>query len=123
MCVCVCVFVCVCVCVCVSVSLCVHAYVCVSLYRTSPIVLVHGSGMSHATTASPKPSYRAPWRVGDTVEMVGGQHQRVDISAHARTAHKGLLQKRLEKDLFEIVLHATSPPPPYDRIGKGTELN
>ena len=28
---------------------------------------LHGSGMSHATTASPKPSFKAPWRVGDTV--------------------------------------------------------
>ena len=25
---------------------------------------LHGSGMSHVTTASPKPSFRAPWRVG-----------------------------------------------------------
>ena len=32
-------------------------------------------------------------------EMLDGQHQRVDIPAHARTAHKGLLQKRLEEDL------------------------
>ena len=33
-------------------------------------------------------------------EMLGGQHQGVDISAHARTAHKGLLQRRLEEDLI-----------------------
>ena len=32
-------------------------------------------------------------------EMVRGQRQRVDIPAHARIAHKGLLQNRLEKDL------------------------
>ena len=32
-------------------------------------------------------------------EMLDGHHQRVDIPAHARTAHKGLLQKRLEKAL------------------------
>ena len=32
-------------------------------------------------------------------EMPDGQCQRVDISAYARTAHKGLLQKRLEEDL------------------------
>ena len=31
-------------------------------------------------------------------EMLDGQHQRVNIPANARTAHKGLLQKRLEKD-------------------------
>ena len=28
---------------------------------------LHGSGMSLATTASPKPSFRALWRVGDAV--------------------------------------------------------
>ena len=35
---------------------------------------LHGSGMSHATTttASPKPSFRYPWRVGDAV--VGGRN-------------------------------------------------
>ena len=32
-------------------------------------------------------------------EMLDGQHQRVDISAHARTPYNGLLQKRLEEDL------------------------
>ena len=28
---------------------------------------LHGSGMSHAVTACPKPSFRAPWRMGDAV--------------------------------------------------------
>ena len=28
---------------------------------------LHGLGMSHATTTSPKPSFRVPWRVGDAV--------------------------------------------------------
>ena len=32
-------------------------------------------------------------------EMLDGQHQRVDITVHARTAHKSLLQERLEEDL------------------------
>ena len=32
-------------------------------------------------------------------EMLDGQHQRVNIPAHARTTHKGLLQKRLGEDL------------------------
>ena len=32
-------------------------------------------------------------------EMVDGQHQTVDIHAHATAAHKCLLQKRLEEDL------------------------
>ena len=37
-----------------------------------------------------------PW---SAAEMLDGQHQRVDIPASARAAHKGLLQKRLEEDL------------------------
>ena len=32
-------------------------------------------------------------------EMLDGQCQRVDAPAYARTAHSGLLQKRLEEDL------------------------
>ena len=32
-------------------------------------------------------------------ETLDGQHQRVDIPARARAAHKALLQKRLEEDL------------------------
>ena len=51
-----------------------------------------------------------PW---SAEEMLDGKHQRVDIPAHARTAHKDLLQKRLEEDLCWI-LH---------QIGQGTELN
>ena len=32
---------------------------------------LHGSDMSHAMTASPKPSFRTPWRVGDAVVSRG----------------------------------------------------
>ena len=59
--------------------------------------------------------------LGPHRKMMEGQRE--DVPGHARTARDGFLQKRLEKDLFGIVLHATSPPPPHDRIGKGTELN
>ena len=38
-------------------------------------------------------------------EMLGGQHQRVNIPAHARTTTNSLLQKRLEEDLFWIFPH------------------
>ena len=40
--------------------------------------------------------WATPWSAEETLE---GQHQRVDIPAHARTSHKGLLQKRLEEEL------------------------
>ena len=56
----------------------------------------------HTMTTFPKSSFRAPLMVGDAVsaeKMLYGQHQRVDISAHARTAHERRLQKRLEENL------------------------
>ena len=43
-------------------------------------------------------------------EKLDRQHRRVDIPAHARTAHKGLLQKRLEEDLCRIVPHVPRRP-------------
>ena len=55
-------------------------------------------------------------------EMLHGQHQRVDIPAHARTAHNGFLQKRLEEDLYWIVPHV----PPTTQSVRGldwSELN
>ena len=65
---------------------------------------LQGSVMSHATTASPKPSFKAPWRLGGAMVGRGNTgwaiaYQRMDTPAHARTAHSGLLQKRLEEDL------------------------
>ena len=38
----------------------------------------------------------APW---SAEEMLDGQHQRVDIPAHARTPHEGVLPKGLEEYL------------------------
>ena len=54
-----------------------------------------------ATTASPKPSFGTPFRVGTlcpSEEKLDGQRQRVDGPVHARTVHNGLPQNRL-KDL------------------------
>ena len=88
---------------------------------------LHGSGMPHATTASPKESsFRAPWRVGDALsaeEMLDGEHQRVDIPAYARIAYKSPLLKRLEEELCCIV---PLPPPPSRLLNRSldwTELN
>ena len=39
--------------------------------------------------------WATPW---SAEEMLDGQHQRVDISTHARAAHKGLLRKILKED-------------------------
>ena len=38
-------------------------------------------------------------------ETLYGQLQRVDLPAHARTAHNNLLQKRLEENLCQIIPH------------------
>ena len=46
--------------------------------------------------------WATPW---SAEEMLAERHQRVDIPAHARTAHKGFLQKRLEEDLCGFVPH------------------
>ena len=53
-------------------------------------------------------------------KVLDGQHQRVDISAHARTVDKGLLPKK--KTGRESLLNLPSCPPD-DQIGQGTELN
>ena len=54
-------------------------------------------------------------------EMLDGQHQRVDIPAHARTAHiNDLQQKTLEENLC---CHVSPPHPPDDPFGQGDELN
>ena len=69
--------------------------------------------------------WATPW---SAEEMLDGQHQRVDIPAHARTAHReGLLQKRQEEDLCWIICHAPpprtpSPLPLDDPMGQGTKL-
>ena len=58
----------------------------------------------------------APW---SAEEMLGGQHQRVDILNHTRTAHSDLPQKGLEKDLWWVVRRVL----PDNPSGQGTELN
>ena len=84
----------------------------------------HGSGMSRATkTPQNHPSGHIgglvmPWWVA---EMLDGERQTVDISAHARTADNSLPRKRLEEDLCGIF--CLVPPPPPDCFGHWTGLN
>ena len=72
---------------------------------------LHGSGMSRATTASPKPSSKAPnvRGVGDAEKMLD-EHQGVDIPCSCRNCSQRLQQKRLEEDRCWIVtyVHATT---------------
>ena len=68
----------------------------------------HGSGTPHGTTASPKLSFKALCKVGDTVVgrgNAGWTTSRMDIPDHTRTTHMGFLQKRLEDDICWIILH------------------
>ena len=49
--------------------------------------------------------WATPW---SAKEMLDGQRKRVAIPAHARTAHNGLMQKKMEEDLCWIAPHV--PP-------------
>ena len=64
--------------------------------------------------------WATPW---SAKEMLDGQHQRVDICDHARFAHNGLLQKRLEDHLRWTVLYVPPPPRRRNRSRDWTELN
>ena len=74
----------------------------------------HDSGMSHATTASPKPSFRAPWRVGDAVLGRGFAGWTTSKSGHPCPC-QNFSQQRLEEDLCSIVRHI----PPTSQSTKG----
>ena len=63
---------------------------------------LHGSGMSHATTASPKPSFMASWRVGDAVvgrENAGLTTSKSGHPCPCQNGSQGLQKKRLIEDL------------------------
>ena len=49
----------------------------------------HGSGMSHATTACPKPSFRAPWRVEDAVVGRGNARRTLSRDLSAKKVNFG----------------------------------
>ena len=50
---------------------------------------LHGSGISQATTASPKPSFRAPWRVGNSVVGRGKAGRATLKSGHSCPCQSG----------------------------------
>ena len=60
---------------------------------------MHGSGTSHA---SPKQSFRAPWRMVDTVtaeEVLDGQHQELTSLPMPELLTRASCRIRLEEDL------------------------
>ena len=74
-------------------------------WQLSRDVNSHGSGVSHGTTASPKPSFWAPLKVGDTV--VGGGNAGLTTS---KSGHPCSCQK-------------CSQGPPVEKTGRGSLLN
>ena len=61
---------------------------------------LRGSGMSHATTAPPKPSFRASWRVGDAAVDRGNAGWTTSRSGHPCPCHdcsKWLLAEKTER--------------------------
>ena len=78
-------------------------------------------GMSHATTASPKPSFRVPRRLGDV--MVGrGNAGWTTSNAHLCPCQNCSQGPRAEKTGRGSLLNCPSCPPD-DPISQGTEVN
>ena len=76
----------------------------------------------HATAASPKPSFSAPWRVGDAVFSRGNAGWTTSKSGHTCPCQNCLQWLPAEKagrgSLLNHPLHL-----PDDAIGQGSELN
>ena len=82
---------------------------------------LHGSDMSHAMIASPKPFRRAPWRVGDTMVGRGNAGWTTSKSGHPcpcqNCSHGPPAEKTGGGSLLNRPLY-----PPDDLISQGTEL-
>ena len=91
----------VCLFVCLLTFLWVHMNLFWQLSRNGNL---YGSGMSHATTASPKPSFRAHWRVGDAVISKG------NAGTTSKSSHISPCQN-------------CSQGPPVVMTGRGSRLN
>ena len=82
---------------------------------------LHGSSMSHTMTASPKPSFRAPRRMGDAVVGRGNAGWTTSKSGHPCPCHNCSKGPPAEKTGKESLLNSPSCPP-GNPIGQGTEL-
>ena len=74
-----------------------------------------GSSMSHATTSSPKPSFRAPWRVGDAMGGRGNAGQTTSKSGHPCRYQNWVQEPPAGKTARRPLLNRSScsPPPPH----------
>ena len=83
---------------------------------------LHGLGMSHAMTASPKPSFKASRRVGDAVVSKGNAGWTTSKSRNICLCQNCLQGPPTEKTgMWSLLNHPSCPP--YDPISQGTELN
>ena len=82
---------------------------------------VHGSSMSHATTASAEPSFWTPWRVDDAAVCKGSAGRTILKSGHSCLCQNCSQGPPAEKTRRGFLLNRPSYPPD-DPIGPGTEL-
>ena len=83
---------------------------------------LHGSGMSHATTVSPKPLFRAPWRVGNAMVGRGNAGWTTWKSGHPCPCQNCSQGPPAGKTGRGSLLNHPSCPPD-DPTGQGTEPN
>ena len=102
-----------------STSLWVHRNLFWQLSRDGNL---HGSGMSHPTTASPKRSFGAPWRVGNDVVGRGNAGWTTSKSGHPCRSQNCSQGPPAEKTGRGSLMNRPSCPP-AKQIGQGTELN
>ena len=83
---------------------------------------LHGSGLSHATTACSKPSFEAPWRVVDAMVRRENAGRTTSKSGHLCPCQNFSQGPPAEETGRGSLLNRPSSPPD-DPIGQGTELN
>ena len=91
-------------------------------WQLSRDVNSHGSGVSHGTTASPKPSFRTPWRMDDAVVGRGNAGWTTSKSGHPCSCQSCTQGSHAEKTGRGSLLNRPSCPSD-NQIGQGAELN
>ena len=85
-----------------------ETFTCNLMTYVSPSIdgIFYGSGTRYGRLQNHPSGPLGEWATQrSTEQMLDGQHLKVEIPAHARTANNSLLQKRLEEDLCWIVPH------------------